>query len=646
MKRIDKLVLDAFIGPFMITFLVVVFILLNINMLKYFDDIIGKGLDTWVLAQLFFYFAIITTPTALPLAVLLSSLISFGNLGEHFELTAIKSAGVSLIRAMQPIFFFVLILTGFAFWINNNLVPRAALEAYSLLYDIKQKKPALDLREGSFYNGINDISIKVNKKYPDGITLKDVIVYDHRKNDGNKEVTIADSGKMYTILNERYLKFELFNGYNYTEGASNERELTGQKKRTNNETMSRSKFAKTQVVFDLSSFQLQRTDKQWFQGNRIMRNMSQLDGDIDSMRREILSQRLAHYQFRPAAFSYYGKKDSLVMPGDVYKYKLYRDSLERVKYMDKVTEEIPKEVPQKDLKTKKEDTVAKESTASADSSLKKPDSVKVDSVKADSVAGKTGLPAKTDTPKKVDSTPKANKSTVSPRFSQKRGEKIQSKGKTNVNPLSSSKKTPVASAKRKPTSKRKTTNPTPKPVVKPVVKHLSDSLIQVKLDSVFNSSADGSAIQTATNAARQVKNQVANANAAVGNFRKELRVFEIQWHIIIANSFACIAMFLIGAPLGAIIKRGGLGVPFLVSILFFIVYYVLTMQGQKLAKQETIGIIPGVWLADFILFLIGLFFLKQARKDARLFEADFYSVVFDKVKKWVASRKRVQSKYA
>jgi len=104
MKKIDKLVLDAFIGPFLITFFVVVFILLNINMLKYFDDIIGKGLDTLILGQLFFYFAIFTVPTAMPLAVLLSSLIAFGNLGEHFELTAIKSAGISLVRILLPIF--------------------------------------------------------------------------------------------------------------------------------------------------------------------------------------------------------------------------------------------------------------------------------------------------------------------------------------------------------------------------------------------------------------------------------------------------------------------------------------------------------------------------------------------------------------
>jgi lipopolysaccharide export system permease protein len=140
MKKIDKLVLTSFVGPFILTFFVVVFILLNIQMLKYFDDIIGKGLEGIVIARLLFYFAVFTTPTALPLAVLLSSLITFGNLGEHFELTAIKSAGISLLRTLQPIFFFVLILTVLAFYINNNLVPKAALEAYSLLYDIKQKK--------------------------------------------------------------------------------------------------------------------------------------------------------------------------------------------------------------------------------------------------------------------------------------------------------------------------------------------------------------------------------------------------------------------------------------------------------------------------------------------------------------------------
>ena len=178
----------------------------------------------------------------MPLAVLLSSLIAFGNLGEHFELTAIKSAGISLVRILLPIFLFVIMLTAIAFYANNNLVPKAALEAYSLLYDIKQKKPALDLREGAFYSGIPDISIKVDKKFEDGITLKNVVVYDHRRNDGNKEVTVADSGKMYTILNERYLKFELFRGYNYSESAALQKDASGKGRGTRTESLTRSKF--------------------------------------------------------------------------------------------------------------------------------------------------------------------------------------------------------------------------------------------------------------------------------------------------------------------------------------------------------------------------------------------------------------------
>jgi lipopolysaccharide export system permease protein len=146
-------------------------------------------------------------------------------------------------------------------------------------------------------------------------------------------------------------------------------------------------------------------------------------------------------------------------------------------------------------------------------------------------------------------------------------------------------------------------------------------------------------VQGAANSARQIKSQVMNANMTIDNYEKERDIFDIQWHKILANSFACIAMFLIGAPLGAIIKKGGLGVPFLVSIFFFIIYYVITMQGEKLAKQNTVSPASGVWVADVILFVIGLIFLRQAREDARLFDSDFYSVVLDKTKRWFSLRR-------
>ena len=562
MKKIDKLVLDAFIGPFLITFFVVVFILLNINMLKYFDDIIGKGLDPLILGELFFYFGIFTVPTAMPLAVLLSSLIAFGNLGEHFELTAIKSAGISLVRILKPIFFFVILLTGIAFYANNNLVPKAALEAYSLLYDIKQKKPALDLREGAFYNGIDDMSIKVDQKFPDDESaLKGVIVYDHRENDGNKKVIIADSGRMYTILNERYLKFELFDGYDYSENLKQDPILGG--KKNEGETLTKTKFAKMQVVFDLSSFELQTTDKKWFQGNRIMRNLAELDMDIDSIDNQILYQRLNHYLYKPTYFNYFMKKDSLVMPPVVYRQKLLRDSLSKLPYKDRLRNDSIKAKAQADRPVS--DSVAKVLTPKA--------------------------------PTKVVTRSK------------------QAKPQTTTKIL----------------------------VKKP---ERNDSLLRIKYDSILNAAVTRDIVQGAANSARQIKSQVMNANLTIDNYEKERDIFDIQWHKILANSFACIAMFLIGAPLGAIIKKGGLGVPFLVSIFFFIVYYVVTMQGEKLAKQNTVSPMVGVWLADVVLLIIGLVFLRQARVDARLFDADFYLVVIDKAKRWFIRRKRPQPKLA
>jgi lipopolysaccharide export system permease protein len=183
-----------------------------------------------------------------------------------------------------------------------------------------------------------------------------------------------------------------------------------------------------------------------------------------------------------------------------------------------------------------------------------------------------------------------------------------------------------------------------KPEVKPV--YVPDSVIIAKIDSLSVAEPTREIIQNANNMARQVKSQLLNINNQEDTFKAELRVYEIQWHKIFASSLACIAMFLIGAPLGAIIKRGGLGMPFLVSILFFIIYYVLTMQGEKLAKQPSFNIAAGIYAADFILFIIGLVFLRQARIDARLFETDFYSVMLDRFKKWRKGRQKLISRPA
>jgi lipopolysaccharide export system permease protein len=523
MKKIDKLIIGSFLGPFVITLLVVVFILLMKQMLLYFDDIIGKGLSWGELGSLMFYFSLTLMPSALPLAVLMSSLITFGNLGEHFELTAVKSLGISLTRALWPLFVTVLIITGLAFLSNNYMVPKAALEAYSLLYDIKQKKPALDIRAGSFYSGIPDISIKVNRKFNDGITLKEVIIYDHRGRVGNKQVIVADSGKMYTILNDQYLKLELFNGYDYTEGTGSGQDEGGRP--TTEETFRKTKFSKMHVVLDLSSFGMSRTDTKWFKGNRIMRNLSELEKDMDSVSHDIKSQQLSLYQSTQSSlFNLHFRKDSIQPPTELINFKIQRDSASRLKAS------APSMVGQMQTSNYGYPTAP-----SGRSKIKFPDSI---------------------------------------------------------------------SAKARKIS-----------------------------DSIYANKITKAEVTTAINRARMIKSQLQNLNINLEGQKAEYIVFHVQWHKILANSIACLAMFLIGAPLGSIIKKGGLGVPVLVSILFFILYYVLDLMGVKWARQEALSVVSGVWMANLVLFTIGMVFLRQARVDARLFDADFYHVFVDKVVK-------------
>lgn len=519
MKKIDKLIITSFLGPFILTFLVVVFILLMKQMLIYFDDIIGKGLEWGELGSLLFYLAVTLTPVALPLAVLLSSLITFGNLGEHFELTAIKSLGISLTRSLLPLFIVVLFLTGIAFLANNYMVPKAALEAYSLLYDIKQKKPALDIKEGSFYSGIPEISIKVNRKFKDGITLKGVIIYDHRGKVGNKEVTLADSGKMFTILNEQYLKLELFNGYNYSEGSGSGQDETGRS--STEETYRKTRFSKTQIVLDLSSFGMERTDTKWFKGNRIMRNVSELQFDMDSVSNLMNSYEIGLYATQSNVFSFHFKKDSITMPQKLIDFKRHTDSLAAIR-------------------------------------------------------------------------PPSSEGSVTTNYAYTYGTTFSQRIKT-----------PKAITAKE--------------------REFSDSIYATKISK--------REISGALNKARMVKSQLQNHNANTDSQRYEFVTFQIQWHKILANSIACIAMFLIGAPLGSIIKKGGLGVPVIVSILFFILFYVMDLLGTKWAKQDLISVPVGVWMANVILFTIGMLFLRQARVDARLFDADFYNVAIDKIKK-------------
>ncbi|MDN4165391.1 LptF/LptG family permease [Cytophagales bacterium LB-30] len=551
MKKLDKLILNSFLGPFILTFLVVVFILLTQYMMKYFEDFVGKDLGAGVFAELLGYFSINMTPVAFPLAVLLSSLITFGNLGEHFELTAIKSAGISLTRVLLPIFIFVVFLSVLAFVNNDQIVPRANIKAYALLYDIRQTKPSLDLKEGAFYNGIPGYSIKVNKKFNDGETLKDIIIYNHTKDGGgNSDVILADSGKMYTILNDRYMMLELFDGKSFNESKN---ENAGRRAGDDINDFVRSEFDKSKIVFSLSSFEMQRTKEELFAHNRMMKNINQLQSDIDSMGRDVNKTRYDLFLGLGRYYNYH-MSGQPALPADLFEF-VKQDSALLASY-----EHLANPNPE---------------------------------------ALRTEIPADgVETPKTKEEPIKQIKEFKKKQIADKVGAIMLD----------------VDTLKRK--------------------EPLSDTEIIALVEAKNDTEAEKKKVlKTATDRARYVMNNVKSQATRIRDRQSEMRVYEIEAKKKYSQAVACIIMFLIGAPLGAIIKRGGLGVPVLLSIIFFIVYYVFSMIGEKWAKSGAIDVDTGVWAANVLLLPLGLLFLRQARRDARLFESDFYAVLIERFRK-------------
>lgn len=480
MKKIDKLIIRAFIGPFILTTAVVVFIFLMRFLMMYFNDFIGKDLGLDVFGKLFIYFSLITIPISLPLSTLLATLMCYGNLGEHTEITAMKSAGIPLSRLIRPILVFVFFVSVFSLIYNNYVNPWANLKGYSLLWDVKTAKVTLNIQEGIFYREIPGYRIKVQDKYPDGVTLKNVMVYDHTANNGNKSVTVADSGKMYSKYNNTYLVFELFNGYNYIDQNNGFNQY--------NETQFvKNKFKKNQIIFSLESFGIKRTDENQFKYHEYMKNIAELTTQIDSTNKEIKNsvksqvqslQSLSVYQFKP------------VQP-------------------------VQKVSAQKDT--------------------------------------------------------------------------------TYV-------------------------------VIKP------GPWIEKRYSTKTQFYRDQEMLESAISQSKNLKSQLeTNDVILTGKLRDMYRADVERWHKL-TMAISCLVMFMIGAALGSIIKKGGFGMPVLLSISFFIFMYVLMQLGDKYAKEGIIPVVVGVWIPNFILLLIGIFLMYKASNDARLFESDIYNVYIDRVK--------------
>ncbi|MEM9023522.1 MAG: LptF/LptG family permease, partial [Bacteroidota bacterium] len=275
MKKLHKLIITAYIGPFFVTFFIVLFIFVMQFLWKYIDDMVGKGLEWYLLAELLFYATANLVPMSLPLAILLASLMTFGSMGEHYELVALKSAGLSLQRIMYPLTVFIMFTSLGAFYFSNSIWPLANLKFASLLYDIRHKKPAFDIAEGIFYNGIENYTIRIGKKEKDGKTLQDVTIYDHHESNGNTRVTRAKSGRMEVSPDKQYLIFTLYNGNSYDE------EL----KRTR--PMMRSSFEEEVIRFNLSGFEMKETDDKLFKSHYQMQTIGQLEYAIDSLNEKL-----------------------------------------------------------------------------------------------------------------------------------------------------------------------------------------------------------------------------------------------------------------------------------------------------------------------------------------------------------------------
>jgi lipopolysaccharide export system permease protein len=445
---------------------------------KYVDDMVGKGFEWYVIAELLFYASATFVPLALPLAILLASLMTFGSLGENYELIAIKSSGISFRRAMAPLTIFTMAISLFALYFSNNILPIANLKFGTLLYDVREKKPALNINEGVFYSDINGYVMRVGKKDPDGKTIRHVMIYDHTSGAGNVNVTVAETGFMETTPDKRYLIYKLLAGNNYYENVENH-------KNVNNRPFQRTKFEEQIMRIGLSDLSMQHSKEELFKDNYQMLNMKQLKEAEDTMtsqfqhRKNNFSQTLLHN------FYYYNLVDSATYGRNVDSTKLLNgdflyhfDKNERIKYVD-----------------------------------------------------------------------------------------------------------------------------------------------------------------LALSTVRGINDQVGFTKTEYDGRTETLARHQIERHRKVTLSFACLLLFFIGAPLGAIIRKGGLGMPVVFATLFFIMFHVISMTGEKLVRQGEMPAYEGMWLASYIFLPIGIIFTYAATTDSPILNIDLWGRLFMKIFKLKRKKK-------
>ena len=434
---------------------------------KYIDDLIGKGFAWYIVLELMMYASAYNVSMALPLSVLLSTIMTYGSLGENYELVAIKSAGISLTRAMYPMVIIVSVLSVAAFLFSDYMLPVANLKYYSLLYDVRQQRSATLLPEGVFSNSFPGYTIRVEHKDPDGQTLYGIIIYQKDEMNNNTNVMFAKEGKMYRSPGDRFLVLKLKDGVRYEEGA-------GQSNSNSRETMTRFRFKETEQKFDLSAFKLTRTNESAFKSAFQMMDIKQLKQYKIATQRTIDSSDLAEYHMLTPYMRYFS------------------------------------------------------------------------------------MPKKSATVKAIFP---VNKSA------------------------------------------------------------LSSLKLNDQLEAITNGASEARSVQAMMkeNSDRNKDNQH-NIRLSIVEYQKKFTL-----------SAVCLALFLIGAPLGAIIRKGGLGLPVVVSVAFFLIYYIISTIGEKSVKDGNVSPIIGMWIAIIVLTPIGLFLSYKSATDSALFDMEVYKRFINKV---------------
>lgn len=536
--------ISSFIPPFIVTFMIAIFVLLMQILWLYIDDIAGKGLGLFLLVELIGYKCVGLIPMALPLAILISSVMVLGSLSEHYELSSFKSAGVSLLRVMRPLVLMGIFAMGFSYLCSNNLIPVANLKFGSRMYDIQRQKPALRLDSGVFNDDFEQYAIHIGQKGRDGRTIKNVLIYDHREsNRGQLSETVAEGGEMYSTPDGRFFIMNLQNGHQYIE--SQPTTQTGR----NQFPFIRVAFKSWNKVFDLSQFQISRTNEELFKQNRSMLSSGQLEDAIDSIsiqisdrRKTLASQVAVQFTFMP--------KDS-------------------VGQKNEPTENVPVGVLRD---TAKVITLVK-------------DTPTISQAKPDTAQG----PADSINPANQIRTT-VNKQLVI--------------AEPEVYKLDSSSKAARALFK---------------------LDSLKNFLALLEHMPAYERRA---VLDKAQNQARAIRSQAETADRSLDNLLENKVKFIYELHTKYSMAVVCIIFIFIGAPMGAIIRKGGFGFPILVSIVFFMLFVVLTIFCRKIAETFAVPAAVAAWIPCAVLFPIGIFVTYKAMRDAKSLNFERLRILF------------------